>query len=110
MAIFDMKAFRHAEATTEDALDTLSRQIASLRKEVASITESVNDYSGSALGDVQHNARAIAKEVRRGSQLVARQVARQASHAGEALRDNPVPVLVALGTLALLTTLIFSRD
>ena len=38
------------------------------------------------------------------------QVNRQASVAGKAIQENPVPVIVALGTIALISALIFSRD
>jgi hypothetical protein len=48
--------------------------------------------------------------VRHQGAAVARQVSKQASVAGRAVQDNPVPVIVALGTIALLSALIFGRD
>ena len=110
MAIAGKRALKHAEASGEELIDNLSRQIAMLRKEIAAITEAVNDYSGSTLEDVQHNAVALAREMRKGGELVVRQVGRNAERAGKAVQENPVPVVVALGTIALLSSLIFRRD
>ena len=110
MAIAAKRALRHAEASGEEMIDNLSHQIAMLRKEIASITEAVNDYSGSTLEDVQHNAVVLAREMRKGGELVARQVGRNAGRAGKAVQENPVPVIVALGTIALISALIFRRD
>lgn len=110
MAMAAKRALRHAEASGEELIDNLSRQIALLRKEIASISETVNDYSGSTLSDVQHNALALAKDFRDGGKLVARQVSRQANYAGQAVKENPVPVIVALATIALISALIFKRD
>ena len=110
MAIAAKRALRQAEETGEEMIDNLSRQIAALRKEIASISDAVSDYSGPTFDDFQHNAAAIAKEVRQQGQVVARQVSRQATHASKAVQENPVPVLVALGTIALISALIFTRD
>jgi len=110
MAIAAKRALRQAEASGEEMIDNLSRQIASLRKEIASISDAVSEYSGPTFDDFQHNAAAIAKEVRQQGQVVARQVGRQATYAGKAVQENPVPVLVALGTIALISAFIFTRD
>ncbi|HEV7344095.1 MAG TPA: hypothetical protein VGN60_00475 [Devosia sp.] len=101
---------RQLESRGEDATDALSRQIAALRREIAEISEAAAHYSGHTLHDVQHNAGALAREMRQQGAIVARQLNRQASVAGRAIQSNPVPVIVALGTLALLSTLIFMRD
>ena len=110
MAISRNRALKHAEASGEELFETLSHQIAALRKELGSITEAVNQYGGSSLSEAQHNALVLAREVREGGKIVAKRVARQAGHAGELVRENPLPVLVALGTFALLSTFWFARD
>jgi len=110
MAIAAKRALRQAEASGEEMIDNLSRQIAALRKEISSISDAVSEYSGPTFDDFQHNAAAIAKEVRQQGQVVARQVSRQATYAGKAVQENPVPVLVALGTIALISAFIFTRD
>lgn len=107
-------AARRTVKTVEDASDGVSDalfdQIAALRKEIASISEAVGDYGGHAMGDVQHNAVALAKEVRHQGAVVAREANRQAHAAGKVVQENPVPVIVILGTIALLSTLLFRRD
>ena len=105
---------RRTLKTVEDAGDSVSDalfdQIAALRKEIAAISDAVGDYGGHRLSDVQHNAAALAKEVRHQGAVVARQVNRQAGVAGKAIQDNPIPVIVVLGTIALVSALIFTRD
>jgi hypothetical protein len=110
MAIFPARAARQAEALSEEAFDKLSRQINLLRKELASVSASVDDYGGNTLESVQHSALAIAREVGHGSKDIARQVSHQAKRAGKAVQSDPLPVVVALGTIALLSALLFSRD
>lgn len=110
MATAAKRTIKAVEQTSDSMSDALLDQIATLRKEIAAISEAVSDYSGHSFSDVQHNAVALAKEVRHQGAVVARQVNRQASVASKAIQDNPVPVIVALGTIALLSALIFTRD
>lgn len=110
MATSAKRALKSVETAGDSVSDALFDQIAALRKEIASISEAVGDYGGHTLGDLQHNAVALAKEVRHGSAVMARQVNRQATVAGKAIQENPVPVIVVLGTIALLSALIFTRD
>lgn len=110
MATAAKRAIKQVEDTSEDFSNNLSRQIAALRKEVASIADAVSDYGGHTFDDVQHNAVALAKEVRHQGAVVARQVGRQANVAGKAVQENPVPVIVTLATIALLSALFFTRD
>ena len=110
MATSVKRTIRTVEDAGESVSDALLDQIAALRKEIAGISDAVSDYGGHTLGDVQHNALALAREARHQGAVVARQVNRQASLAGKAIQDNPVPVIVALGTIALLSALVFTRD
>jgi hypothetical protein len=110
MATAAKRTLKTIEHAGEDVSDALFEQIEGLRKEIADISSAVSKYSGHALDDVQHGAAALAKDVRHQGAVVARQVSRQASAAGKAVQDNPVPVIVALGVVALLSALIFSRD
>ena len=107
MATATKRAIRQAEHAGEEISENLAHQIASLRKQIDQISHSVNSYS---IHDLQHNAVAIANEVRHQGRAVARQVGRQANMAGRAVQDNPVPLIVALGTIALVSALIFARD
>jgi hypothetical protein len=110
MAIGAKQAIRQLEHTSEEFSGNLSQQIAALRREIASIADAVHDYGGSTFNDMQHNAAALAKEMRHQGAVVARQVGRRANVAGKAVQENPVPVLVTLATIALLSTLLFKRD
>jgi ElaB/YqjD/DUF883 family membrane-anchored ribosome-binding protein len=110
MATSTKKTIKTIENAGETVSDALSEQIAALRSEIASISEAVQDYGGHALSDVQHNAVALAREVRQQGAVVARQANRQAQAAGKVVQENPVPVLVVLGTIALLSALILKRD
>jgi hypothetical protein len=110
MATSAKRALKSVENASDSVSDALFDQIAALRKEIAAISEAVGEYGGHSLSDLQHGAAALAKEVRHSSAVVARQVNRQASVAGKAIQENPVPVIVVLGTIALLSALIFTRD
>lgn len=110
MASATQRALQRAEHGGEAIADNLSHQLAVLRKQVDQISHSVNSYNDHTFDDLQQNAVAIAKEVRHQGRAVARQVGRQANRAGKAVHDNPVPLVVALGTIALISALIFTRD
>jgi 2-keto-4-pentenoate hydratase len=110
MASATKRTVKALEQVGENAPDALFEQLASLRKEVAAISDAVSNYSGHALGDMQRNAVALARDVRQQGAVVGREVNRQAHAAGKVVQENPVPALVVLGTIALLSTLLFRRD
>lgn len=110
MAISAKRTLRAARKDGEDIADALLDQIAVLRKEIAEISDAVNDYSGHALSDVQHNAVALAREVRHQGAVALREANKQAQVAGKVVQENPIPVIVVLGTIALLSALLFTRD
>lgn len=90
--------------------DTLQEQIALLRREIAAIADTVNDYGSHRLRDARRSAVALGREMRHHGEIVAHEASRQAGAAGRAVRENPIPVIVALGTIALLSSLVFRRD
>jgi vacuolar-type H+-ATPase subunit H len=110
MATSRKRALKSIEDAGDNVSDVLFDQIAALRKEIASISETVSNYGGHTLSDVQKNATALAREIQHQGAAVAHQVNRQAHVAGRAIQQNPVPVIVALGTIVLLSALIFKRD
>lgn len=110
MATSARRAIKQIEETGGDVSEHLLHQVAALRKEIASISDAVGDYSGHRLHDMQHNAVALANEVRHQGAVVAKQVGRQAGVATRAVQQNPVPVIIALGTIALISALVFRRD
>ena len=109
MATATQRARKQAEHAGEDLSDNIAHQIAALRQQIEQISDAVHDYGDHSMDDLQHNAAAIAREVRHQGRAVARQVSQRANAAGKAVHDNPVPVVVALGTIALLSALIFAR-
>lgn len=110
MAIAANRTLRAVRKDSEDISDALLEQIAVLRKELADITDAVSDYGGNTFSDVQHNAVALAKEVRHQGAVALREANKQAHVATKAVQENPVPVIVALGTIALLSAFLFRRD
>lgn len=93
---------------SDDFGEGIATQIAALREEIAAISDSVNKYSNHRLSDAQHNAVAVVDQVRHQGVVAARQIGRQANVAGRAVQENPIPVIVALGTVALISALIFT--
>lgn len=110
MAISRKRALKAVEHGSEDVMETLSASIATLRSEIASIADAVNDYSGHRFSDLQHGASAFAREVQHQLPVVAKSVSRQASAATRAVRNDPLPTIVVLGTIALVSALVFRRD
>lgn len=79
----------------EQGREGLEAQLASLRREIATISSAVQD-----LGEAGWE----------GASEVADAVGRQGRRAAEAVRDNPLPVVLGLATVALLAALVFRRD
>jgi ElaB/YqjD/DUF883 family membrane-anchored ribosome-binding protein len=110
MANSASRTIKTIENVGEDASDALFSQLANLRKELSTISDAISDFGGSTFSEVQHNANALVKEVRHQGKVVAKEVGKQASVASKAVQDNPVPVIIALGTVLLLSALFFARD
>jgi ElaB/YqjD/DUF883 family membrane-anchored ribosome-binding protein len=110
MATQTRRAIKQIEDTRDDVADTLLASLTSLRKEIATLAESVNDYGGNRLSDLQHGATALAREVQQQLPAVAKQASRQAGIAARAVRNDPLPTIVMLGTIALVSALVFRRD
>ncbi|WP_375452129.1 hypothetical protein [uncultured Devosia sp.] len=108
MATATKRAIKRIEDSSDDLGDSISAQIAALREELAAISDSVSKYSNNRFNDVQHNAVAVVDQVRHQGAVAARQISRQANVAGRAVQENPIPVIVALGTIALISALIFT--
>lgn len=87
-----------------DALDLeeLSRQLSSLRRDVAGVSRAVTRYGS-------HTAHDVGNQLWHGGELVARQLGRQARKAGKAVKDDPVPAIVAVAGFALLLNLLLGR-
>ncbi|MGV8955278.1 MAG: hypothetical protein ACOH2M_29550 [Cypionkella sp.] len=108
MATTAQRSIKRLRDTGRDVEHDLSEQIDALREELASISNSVRKYSNSHLHDIGDNAVAVVDQVRHQGAVAARQISRQANVAGRAVQENPIPVIVALGTIALISALIFT--
>ena len=108
MATTAQRSIKRIRDTRDDVENDLADQIAALREEIASISSSVSKYSNNRLHDMQDNAVAVVDQVRHQGAVAARQIGRQANVAGRAVQENPIPVIVALGTIALISALIFT--
>lgn len=83
-------------------IDDLSRQLASLRHDVAGVSRAVTRYGS-------HAAHDVGDQLWHQGEIVARQISRQAKKAGKAVKDDPVPAIVAVAGFALLLNLILGR-
>ena len=64
MATAAKRAIKRIEDSGDDIGESLAAQIASLREEIASISDSVSKYGNSHFKDAQHNAVAVVDQVR----------------------------------------------
>lgn len=110
MAITAKRTLKAARKDGAEITETLLDQIAILRKEIAEISDAVNDYSGHTIHDVQRSAAALAQEVRQHGAVALREANKHAHIATRVVRDNPVPAIAIVGTIALLSALLLARD
>lgn len=100
---------------------TMGDQVTALSEEIASLTRQVQRYArprvreaahtaGDFAGEVFHHLEPIARDALHRADAARRVVARQAKATGRAVRDDPVPAVIALGTFALLATLLLRRE
>jgi hypothetical protein len=110
MATATRRTIKRIEDTSGDIGNNIGAQIAALRREIAAISSAIEDFNGPSVGDLRHGAVELVDQVRHQGAVAARQIGRQANVAGQVVRENPIPVIVALGTIALISALIFTRD
>ena len=92
----------------EEVGERLGEQLARLRAELTDLASTAQEYGRHHYSDLSHQAAATLHELRRHLPGAAEELSRQARQAGRAVRNDPVPLLVTVGTIALLTHL-FSR-
>ncbi|RYE74418.1 MAG: hypothetical protein EOP19_27765 [Hyphomicrobiales bacterium] len=83
-------------------LEELSRQLSSLRHDVAGVSRAMTRYGS-------HTAHDVGDQLWHQGEVVARQLGRQAVKAGKAVREDPVPAIVAVAGFALFLNLILGR-
>lgn len=85
-------------------------QVASLSHDVSTLARQVRRYATPRVQDAAHSASDFAGDVIHQLEPLARDVAHRAKAAGRAVRNDPVPAVIALGTFALLATLLLSAS
>ena len=87
-----------------DALDVeeLSRQLSSLRHDVAGVSRAVGRYGS-------HAAHDVGDQLWHQGEVVARKLGRQAKKAGKAVKEDPVPAIVAVIGFGLFLNLVLGR-
>ena len=87
-----------------DALDLedITRQLSHLRHDLSGISRAVSRYGA-------HTASDVGDQLWHQGEVVARQLGRQAAKAGKAVKDDPVPAVVAVAGFALFMRLILGR-
>ena len=99
------KALKVMEHGRETAADVLGERIARLREEIGELAHGLQDYGGHRYEDLQHHASALVRDLSRQLPAATEELGRHARSAGRAVQRDPVPFLVAVGTVALLSRL-----
>jgi len=101
---------RQAIQRIEHGGHDVAEQVTALREDVAAVAEALARLGGHSANRLGHNALDLAGQVSHQGAVAAREIGKQANMAGRAVRENPAPMLVALGTVALLAALVLSRE
>lgn len=88
--------------------DQLGRQIASLSRDAAHISDALRRFGSGAGRDASHFAHHLADGALHQGAYAAKLLGRQARKAGRAVGKDPVPAMVAVAGLACLLTLAMS--
>ena len=105
MSLIDFGALREAMHFRETHQERLSRQLGQLRREVGTVSRQLAEMGGHRIDQAgQGLAHLAALALRQGGA-----VAGNASAAGRAIRNDPMPAIVLLATGALLWRLLAGR-
>ena len=88
----------HVATSLDDQLEETAGSIAILRQRVDALIEEAAD-----------DARHLASGAGRTGRAMARRAGHQVASAAESVRDNPIPTVIGLGLIALVTGLLVSR-
>lgn len=99
---FDLSRF------TEDAQDRFGSKFSSLARDAGHLAEALNRHSRGARHDLGHYAHDFADGALQQGATAARALGKQAWRAGNAVRKDPVPTVVALAGMACLLSLVMS--
>jgi len=103
MANVTSRALQKLESANEEIIDSIGGQLAALRREIAAISSAIRGRSS------PNFAESALETVRDQGAEAARQLGRQAFIASRAARENPIPVIVGVASIALISALVFTR-
>ena len=109
MAWLSNSTFREARRFADTAEDRMSRQISHLSHEIGAISHAVRKLgleSGQQAGHLAHD---FADQAWHTGLIAAGQLGKQARRTGKAVREDPVPAIVAVVGFALLLSLVLGR-
>ena len=89
----------------EDGAGEIEDRVESLGQEIATLAHQLERFAGHRLDDV----RDMASEFGSAGEVAGRRAGRQTAAAARAVRQDPLPTVVALGVLALLAAFLISR-
>lgn len=89
----------------DDQAEELEERIASLSEEISTLAHQIERFAGHRLDDV----REMAADLREAGTVAVRRAGRQTVAAARAVREDPLPTVVALGVVALLATFVMAR-
>jgi hypothetical protein len=94
----------------DDPVSQLRRQVSSLRRQIDGLSREASRTGRHAASDLGDSASELFDDAWEHGRDAAQQIARQAAHVGTAVRKDPVPTLVAVGTLALVASILLARS
>jgi len=89
----------------EDGAGEIEDRVESLGQEIATLAHQLERFAGHRLDDV----RDMASEFGSAGEVAVRRAGQQTAAAARAVRQDPLPTVVALGVLALLAAFLISR-
>jgi len=94
------------EELDEEFHNAFDERLAALRGEIASLAETVHDFTL----DAYDGALDVVDDVRHQAARAGRQIGKSVNATGHVIKENPVPTIAVLGTIALLAALAFQRN
>lgn len=100
-----IRQFGHGHRNSRD----LGGQIRALRREIDKLTRSTSSHGHDFAEDFGHNASEFIDDALHHGRAAAHQITRQAASATRAVSRDPLPLIVAVGTVALVATILMHR-
>lgn len=109
MALLSKSYLRDARHFSRDVEDRMTRQLSHLSHEVGSISQALRRLGGETRHEAGHLAHEFADQAWQQGAIAAKLLGKQARKAGKAVREDPVPSIVAVAGFALFLNLVLGR-